>query len=411
MVAILGYSREQILAAVTDMYTAVAEIPESGFHFPVGRVACEMLGYPPDQLDRVPEAVVESFAGVGYPFRADAIRPGEAVLDIGAGAGVDTLIASHLVGEDGHVTAIDLTPAMVRKLESVVTEVGIGNVTALEGSAENLPLPDESVDVITSNGALNLVPNKRRAVAEMFRVLRPGGRLQIADVVIRRPVTVDCHEDPRLWVECVVGATVDEDLLLLFRDAGFEDVGMLHTQDYFAHSPSTQTREVAADFGAYSAELGMKRGQRAPARALQWLRRWSPHRLAISLWRRGLAGTAALGLALLACYGTLAAVVLLSIAGVGLALDETLWAGTIAVFSLLAVVAVGVGIRRHRNPVPLIAAIAGAGMINYALFVDYHMIVELAGFVVLAAAVAWDVYQRRRVEQQVLGLQPTGLAT
>lgn len=404
MVAILGYSREQILSAVRDMYTAVAEVPSSGFHFPVGSSASRTLGYSPERIDRIPASVRESFAGVGCPFTADVVRKGDTVLDIGAGSGNDSLIAADMTGPEGHVIALDLTPAMTVKLQQAVNGAEMGNISVLQGSAEHLPLADESVDVITSNGALNLVPGKHQAVREMFRVLRPGGRLQIADVVIDRPVTVDCHTDPRLWVECVVGATVDEEFLHLFRDAGFENVKVLRTLDYFAHSPSAQTREVAASFGARSIEVSMRRGPRRPHWLQYWLRRLDPRRIVASMWRRGFIGMAGMVLALLSCYGTLAVASILAMLGAGRALDDTLWAGAISMFTLLTVAAVMTGIRYHRSFSPTGLGVAGAGVIHYALFVDYHALVELAGFVLLVGAVWRDIRLRRREESRVLGL-------
>lgn len=402
MVAILGYTREQIFTAVRDMYTAVAETPRSAFHFPVGESAGRALGYPGDDFGALPRAVRESFAGVGYPFRGEAVRPGDTVLDIGAGSGADSLVAARRAGPKGRVVALDLTPAMTRKLKS-----GAGNaeVQVIQASAEALPLADESFDSITSNGALNLVPDKRRAVSEMFRVLRPGGRLQIADVVIHRPVTADCSEDPRLWVECVVGATVDEDLLALFREAGFENVRVVGSRDYFAHSPSAQTREIAASFGARSVELAMRRGERAPGPLRRWLRRLDPRRGLVRLWRGGLVGAASLALALIACYGTLATLGLLAAAGLGRPNpDETLWAAAIALFAVLTAVSVALGAGRHGHAGPPLLAAAGASVVLFALFVHYHMLVEGTGFVLLAASVAWDIVLRRREQARVLGL-------
>ena len=405
MVAILGYSREQIFAAVRDMYGAVARDPNDHFHFPVGRSAARAIGYPADQLDQLPGTSLEAFAGVGYPFSGEAVRPGDTVLDVGAGAGNDALIAAQLVGNDGHVIALDLTRPMTHRIQSAARAAGTGNVSVIEASAERLPLADGSVDSITSNGALNLVPDKRRAVAEMFRVLRPGGRLQIADVVIQRPVTVDCSEDPRLWVECVVGATVDEDLLTMFRDAGFEDIRVARSLDYFSHSPSAQTREIAASFGAHSLELTMQRAERAPSLAWHWARRLNPLRGMKSLWRRGAVGVASLGLALVTCYGTMAALALLAAMGTGIGLHEGVWASVIALFAVLTVVAVAPGMRYHRNPGPTAAGAGGALVVCYALFVDYSLIVELTGFVILAAGVAWDVHLRRRTQARILGVQ------
>ena len=408
MVAVLGYSREQIIAAVQDMYSVVATAPTAEFHFPVGREAAAALGYSPEELDGLPRSTLESFAGVGCPWHTDVIREGDTVLDIGAGAGVDALIASRRVGASGRVIAVDLTPAMVAKLAATAAENGYDNVRAMEGSAEALPLPDESVDVITSNGALNLVPDKRRAIAEMFRVLRPGGRMQISDVVIRRPVTVDCDSDPRLWVECVVGATVDEELLNHFRDAGFEGIEVVRSLDYFAHSPSAQTREIAASFDAYSTDLRLRRAQRAPSRISQFLRRADPRRAAAALWRRGLAGSAALAMALLACYGTLAAIGLLGLAGIGIGLNETVWAGAIVVFALATAGILAIGARYHGSWIPAITGGVAAAAITGTMFIAYSLAVELAGFLVLAAAVGYDHYLRRRHQSRVLGLHDSG---
>lgn len=405
MVAILGYSRPQILAAVQQMYTAVAEAPGSPFHFPVGAEASRRLGYPPEQLSQLPAEVRDAFAGVGYPFRAEAIHPGDRVLDIGAGAGGDALIARQLTGPQGRVIALDLTAAMTRRLQQVSDRHSFERLGVVQASAEQLPLPDASIDCISSNGALNLVPDKRRAVAEMFRVLKPHGRVQLADVVIHRPVSVDCHEDPRLWVECVVGATVKEELIALFEEAGFEEVTVLGSHDYFALSPSAQTREVAAGFGAHSVEIGMRRGGTTPSWMQRWRRRLDPRRWLRLCHRRGLLGMLAFLLALLSCYGTLALVALLPLLGVHLALDEGLWASAIAAFVLLTLAVVASGLRLHRRPWPVLASLAGTFLVLYALFVDYSVLVELGGFVLLAGSVVWDIVLRRRWEANVLGLK------
>ncbi len=407
MVAILGYSRPQIIAAVQAMYGAVAATPDAPFHFPVGAEACRRLGYPTAQTAELPGETLARFAGVGYPFRAGAVRPGDRVLDIGAGAGNDALIARRLASPGGRVIALDLTAGMTRRLSDAIRRASIDDLDIVQGSAEQLPLPDGCVDSITSNGALNLVPDKRRAVAEMFRVLRPGGRLQLADVVIHRPVSVDCHEDPRLWVECVVGATVKEDLLALFEEAGFEEVRIVGEHDYFALSESPQTREVAASFGAHAIEVGMRRGEAAPSWVWRWRHRLDPRRAWRRVQRRGLLGLAALSLALLSCYGTLALVALLPLLGIGLALDEGLWAGTITLFVLLSLGALAAGLRRRVGPLPLMLGSLGGGLVLHALFVDYRALVELFGFTLLGTAVALDLRRRRRQEAQILGLDRT----
>jgi SAM-dependent methyltransferase len=380
MVAILGFSREKVIAAVKDMYTAVATAPGRSFHFPVGRQACLTVGYPESLLEVLPAEALESFAGVGYPFRAAAIRPGDTVLDVGAGSGTDALLAAGLAGPHGRVIALDMTPAMSAKLHALVSRLGIANVEVLEGSAEAIPLPDASVDVVTSNGMLNLVPEKRRAIAEMRRVLRPGGRVQIADIVIRRPVTLDCATDPKLWAECVVGATVEEDYLAMFRDGGFEDVTRLRDFDYFAHSPSRETRDVAGRFGARSIEIAMRRGERAPAR------------LAQAKWR--LAGVFSLAVSFLACYGTLGALALLSAAGVSLAVNETAWASVVVLGAGLAAAAVAARAWRYGGWLAAALAAAGASAVTWTQFAGYDLLLELVGFGLLAAGVVLDLRRR-----------------
>lgn len=380
MVAILGFSREKVMNAVKEMYTAVATSPRQRFHFPVGRQACRAVGYPESLLEGLPEEALESFAGVGYPFRAAAIRPGDTVLDVGAGSGTDALIAARLAGPQGKVYALDTTPAMSAKLRTLVSRLGVSNLEVLEGDAESIPLADASVDVVTSNGMLNLVPDKLKAVREIRRVLRPGGRAQIADIVIRRPVTPDCATDPKLWAECVVGATVDEDYLALFRDAGFDGVKVLRDFDYFAHSPSAHTREIAQRFGARAVEIAMQRGSRAPSA------------LGAARWR--LAGAFALGVAVVACYGTLGALALLAAAGVQLAINEAAWAGVVVLGAWLAAAASAAGAGRRGGVLAAVLGVAGAAAVTWTQLVHYELSLELAGFVLLGAAIAFDLRRR-----------------
>jgi ubiquinone/menaquinone biosynthesis C-methylase UbiE len=259
MVAIAGFAREQILSAVQQMYTDVANCPARQFHFPTGRDACLFVGYPTDWLDRLPATAIESFAGVGFPFRADVIRPGDRVLDVGAGSGTDTLTAARLVGPQGNVFALDMTQAMLAKLRGNAAQAQVGNVDVIEGNAEAIPLPDASVDVVTSNGVLNLVPDKPRAFAEIHRVLRPGGSAQIADIVVSQPISESAKANPKLWAECVVGASIEEHYLDLFRTAGFINVTVLRSFDYFSASVSADTRKVASALGAKAIEIAMAR--------------------------------------------------------------------------------------------------------------------------------------------------------
>lgn len=260
MVTILSNQREVILDAVRRMYTDVATEPERGFHFPTGRPACEFVGYPAEQLDAVPATALESFAGVGYPFAAEVIGPGDTVLDIGSGAGTDALIASALVGAAGRVIGLDITDAMREKLRANAAAAGTTNIDVLQGNAEDIPLPNGCVDVVTTNGVLNLVPDKSRAIREIVRVLASGGRLQLADIVVESLPSEACRAHPELWAECVVGATRIETYVDEFSAAGLRDVEIIDRVDYFSASSSAETKKVAGSFGAHSIVL---RGRKA----------------------------------------------------------------------------------------------------------------------------------------------------
>lgn len=254
MVAVVSDRREFIFRAVSEMYTDVATHPGKVFHFPTGRLACLFVGYPAAQLDAMPAQAPESFAGVGYPFAAGLIHEGDSILDIGSGSGTDALIASTLTGPHGQVHGLDMTPAMLEKFRRNVAAMGATNVAAVQGNAEAIPLPDASVDLVTSNGVLNLVPDKPRAFAEIARVLRPGGRLQIADIALQRPVPEKSRSDPKLWAECVVGAVIEDDYLRMLGAAGL-DVEIIGRFDYFAGSVSESTRRVAHGLGAHTIVL------------------------------------------------------------------------------------------------------------------------------------------------------------
>lgn len=252
MVAIVSNKREVILKAVEDVYTEVAIHPARRFHFPTGRAAAALVGYPAAELDALPVAALESFAGVGYPFAAGVLRAGDTVLDIGSGSGTDALLAAQRVGPSGKVYALDLTPAMRAKLATTIAAAGNTNVEILAGNAEQIPLPDQSVDVVTSNGVLNLVPDKRQAFQEILRVLKPGGRIQISDIALAKPITGKARRDPKLWAECIVGAVEEEAYFALLREIGFKNVEHVASFDYFAHANGEDTRLMASYFGAHA---------------------------------------------------------------------------------------------------------------------------------------------------------------
>src|SRR6266849_4591731 len=194
----VGIDVDLLKSEIRNTYACVSQEPERDFIFPTGRAWAEDLGYPPE-LARVPEAAVESFAGVANPWELGRLAPGLRVLDLGSGAGTDSLIAAQMVGEHGQVTGIDMTPEMLAKARTAAAEMGVSNVEFIESEAERLPFPDESFDVVISNGVIDLIPDKDAVFAELFRVLTPGGRIQIADVTIQNPVSAEGRRNIDLW--------------------------------------------------------------------------------------------------------------------------------------------------------------------------------------------------------------------
>lgn len=198
MAADVDIDVEVLKSEIKKIYSSVSEEPEKDFVFPTGRAWAEDLEYPAE-LANVPERAAESFAGVANPFSLGRLAPGERVLDLGCGAGTDSLVAAQMVGEQGHVTGIDMTPPMLAKARAAAAELGATNVEFIESEAEQLPFPDESFDVVISNGVIDLIPDKDAVFSEVSRVLKPGGRMQIADVTIQNPVSAEGRRDIDLW--------------------------------------------------------------------------------------------------------------------------------------------------------------------------------------------------------------------
>jgi arsenite methyltransferase len=183
---------------IKKTYARVSTKPEEDFVFPTGRAWAEDLGYP-EELADVPDSGVESFAGVANPFSLGRLKPGERVLDLGSGAGTDSLVAARMVGPGGSVTGIDMTPEMLDKARRSAAEMGAENVEFVEGEGEKLPFADASFDVVISNGVIDLIPDKDAVFSELYRVLAPGGRIQVADVTIQKPVSEEGRRNIDLW--------------------------------------------------------------------------------------------------------------------------------------------------------------------------------------------------------------------
>src|SRR5712692_6360542 len=237
--------------AVKRLYTEVAQRPRGTFHFPVGEAGTILAGYPKKELDRIPRTAVESFAGVGYPHGTNSIKGGDTVLDIGSGSGTDLFVSSLRAGTKGKVFGLDMTEAMLEKAGSNVEKSGFTNIKLLRGDATKLPMEDSTVDVVSSNGVLNLVPDKEKAFREIYRVLRKGGRLQLADIVTQQDVQAVCGIVPQLWADCIGGAAVEKDYLQMIKNAGFLGVEVTNRLDYFAESPES-TRRLTKTFQAES---------------------------------------------------------------------------------------------------------------------------------------------------------------
>ena len=212
---------KELETRVKEMYREVAEHPEQEFHFETGRALAERLGYPLDALDAIPGEAVDSFAGVGYYFDLAELSPGETVVDLGSGSGMDSFLAARKVGASGRVIGIDMTDAQLGKAQRLAAEAGFDNVEFRRAYIEQLPVEDETVDVMITNGVINLSPEKDAVFAEAARVLRPGGRLALADIVTatQLPDGVTC--DASLWAACIGGAMQRDDYRAAIGRAGF----------------------------------------------------------------------------------------------------------------------------------------------------------------------------------------------
>jgi arsenite methyltransferase len=241
---------EELRASIRAEYAAVASEPDRGFHFHTGYRLAAILGYSQEWIETLPPGAVASMAGTGNPFAMGEIQPGERVVDCGSGAGADALIAARMVGPAGRVIGIDMTPEMLAKARASATEAGLTNVEFREGILEALPVETAWADVVMSNGVLNLVPDKAAALAEMYRVLRPGGRLQAADIVLERAVSASSKQDIGLWTGCIAGGLLADELRELIAAAGFATVDVVLGGEVFAGAPQASNAAAYGTRGA-----------------------------------------------------------------------------------------------------------------------------------------------------------------
>ena len=212
----------ELEARVKDMYRQVAEEPAGDYHFELGRSLAEDLGYPADVLDRIPDQSTESFAGVGYFFDLAELAARETVVDLGSGSGMDVLFAATPVGAEGKVIGIDFTESQLEKARRLAEAAGFAQVDLREGRIEDLPFEDESADCVISNGVINLAPDKHKVFAEAARVLRPGGRLVIADIVSEEQLKASIVCNAELWAACIGGAAQEDAYRQAIEGSGLE---------------------------------------------------------------------------------------------------------------------------------------------------------------------------------------------
>ena len=237
----------ELEAKVKVMYRHVAEQPHGEFHFEMGRSLAERLGYPAEVLDRIPAEAIESFAGVGYFFDLAGLGEGERVLDLGSGSGMDAFYAAAMVGSSGHVIGVDFTAEQLAKARRLAA--GLAHVEFLEGEIGCLPAADASSDCVISNGVINLVADKHRVFAESARVLRPGGRLAIADIVTERQLTDAIVADVDLWASCIGGAAHQDTYRQAIEAAGLRIENIRPNNYTFL---STQARNASITYGVKS---------------------------------------------------------------------------------------------------------------------------------------------------------------
>jgi arsenite methyltransferase len=243
---------EELTAKVKEMYRQVAETPEAGFHFELGRALAVRLGYDLQVLDRIPAGAVESFAGVGYFFDLADLNSGEAVIDLGSGSGMDAFYAAQLVGPSGRVIGVDYTPEQLEKARRLAADAAIDRIEFRDGRIEDPPVDSGSADCVISNGVINLSPDKPQVFAAAARLLRPGGRLVVADIVTERQLTDSIIANADLWASCIGGAAQEDEYIAAIESAGLRVTAVRRNAYEFV---STQARNATGTYGVKSVSL------------------------------------------------------------------------------------------------------------------------------------------------------------
>lgn len=247
---------EELVQQVRHLYRDVALNPHGTYHFELGRALAGRLGYPSEILDRIPDGAIESFAGVGYFFDLADLRPGERVLDLGSGSGMDVFVAADLVGPSGMVVGIDYTDEQLAKARGLAAQAGVRQVRFLEGHIERPPVAQGEFDCVISNGVINLSPEKAEVFAQAARALAPGGRLAVADIVTERELTeaIVCNVD--LWASCIGGAAQHDTYRQMIEDAGLH-VEVIRENPY--HFLSDRARGASITYGVKSISVLARR--------------------------------------------------------------------------------------------------------------------------------------------------------
>lgn len=232
----IGVDPEALRADVREKYREVALRPDGEFHFHTGRPLATLLGYPPEVVDALPDRAVESFAGVGNPFSLRPLQRGERLVDFGSGGGFDCFVAAGAVGNEGRVVGVDMTPEMLVKSRGTAESSSFGNVEFREGLLESVPVEDGWADVVISNGVINLCADKAAVFAEAFRVLRPGGVLQFADIANGKPLPEAAVCEIDLWTGCIAGGLPVDDWCAAITGAGFDGISVGPAVDAFGGS-------------------------------------------------------------------------------------------------------------------------------------------------------------------------------